>query len=190
MNPEAKKQLFVQKTYVAKYFGVSYYTITAWQADESLGFPKSTLVRSSKREHWRLTDIEKWTPPAPKRASRLSADHTDIDPERLARRMYRQGLSGDAVAAVAFALLHIKELLHGEKRPVAKQPVPADPAGPPTTVKPRLAYTVPEFCQILGISRALFYKMVKQGKGPRLMKIGSLTRISAEALQDFKKRMV
>ena len=50
-------------------------------------------------------------------------------------------------------------------------------------------FSVPEFCQQSGISRALFYKLVREGKGPRTMKVGSRTLISQEAAQEWQHRM-
>lgn len=49
--------------------------------------------------------------------------------------------------------------------------------------------TIPQFCDGHNISRTHFYELVKQGKAPRLMKIGRRTLISAEAAADWRKRM-
>ncbi|UXC37100.1 hypothetical protein [Cupriavidus gilardii] len=52
------------------------------------------------------------------------------------------------------------------------------------------AFTVPEFCEAHGrMSRSLFYTLVKEGKGPRLMKIGRRTLISQEAAADWRRAM-
>ena len=48
---------------------------------------------------------------------------------------------------------------------------------PPT---PRLALSIPEFCEAHGISEGFFYKLKKQGKGPREMKVGARTLITFE----------
>jgi predicted DNA-binding transcriptional regulator AlpA len=45
----------------------------------------------------------------------------------------------------------------------------------------RRAFTIQEFCKAYGISRALYYKLLKAGEGPRIAKIGSKTLISDEA---------
>lgn len=51
-------------------------------------------------------------------------------------------------------------------------------------------YTVAEFCFDHGkISKVTFYKLVKEGRGPRLMKVGRRTLITAEAAADWRKRM-
>lgn len=51
-------------------------------------------------------------------------------------------------------------------------------------------YTVTEFCaEHGGISRVLFYKLQKEGRGPRLMKVGRRTLISAEAAADWRRQM-
>ncbi len=51
------------------------------------------------------------------------------------------------------------------------------------------AQTVDEFCQSHRISRGTFYNLLKDGRGPRVMKIGSRTLISAEAAVDWRRRM-
>lgn len=51
-------------------------------------------------------------------------------------------------------------------------------------------YTVAEFCQEHGgISKVFFYKLLKEGKGPRLMKVGRRTLITGEAAADWRKQM-
>lgn len=51
-------------------------------------------------------------------------------------------------------------------------------------------YTVTEFCaEHGGISRVLFYKLLKEGRGPRLMKVGRRTMVTAEAAADWRKLM-
>jgi predicted DNA-binding transcriptional regulator AlpA len=49
--------------------------------------------------------------------------------------------------------------------------------------------TIPEFCNRESISRAMFYKLHKQGLAPRIMKIGRLTRISIESATEWRQRM-
>lgn len=54
----------------------------------------------------------------------------------------------------------------------------------------KTCYTVEEFCLDHGtISRPFFYKLLKNGKGPRLMKVGRRTLITAEAAADWRKQM-
>ena len=50
-------------------------------------------------------------------------------------------------------------------------------AVPPT---PRLALSIPEFCRAHSISVSLFFKLKKQGEGPREMKVGARTLITFE----------
>ena len=45
----------------------------------------------------------------------------------------------------------------------------------------RQAYSIEEFCQSFRICRATLYNLLKSGKGPRTMKVGSRTLISSEA---------
>jgi predicted DNA-binding transcriptional regulator AlpA len=49
--------------------------------------------------------------------------------------------------------------------------------------------TVDEFCRDNGLSRPMFYKLRRQGKAPRITKLGKLTRISAEAAAEWRRRM-
>ena len=53
----------------------------------------------------------------------------------------------------------------------------------------KLAYTVPQFCDGFNVSRTHFYSLLKEGRGPRLMKVGRRTLISAQAAADWCKRM-
>ena len=47
--------------------------------------------------------------------------------------------------------------------------------------------SVQQFCEENGISQSFFYKLVKQGQGPRLMKIGRRTLISAKAASEWRQ---
>jgi predicted DNA-binding transcriptional regulator AlpA len=49
--------------------------------------------------------------------------------------------------------------------------------------------TVDEFCRDNGLSRPMFYKLSRQGQGPRITKLGKLTRVSAEAAAEWRRRM-
>jgi len=49
--------------------------------------------------------------------------------------------------------------------------------------------TVDEFCKNEKISRAMFYKLKKQGLAPKILKIGRLTRITESAVIDWHKKM-
>jgi predicted DNA-binding transcriptional regulator AlpA len=49
--------------------------------------------------------------------------------------------------------------------------------------------SVPVFLAEHGISRSLFYRLVQQGRGPRLTKIAGRTLISAEAAAEWRARM-
>jgi predicted DNA-binding transcriptional regulator AlpA len=51
------------------------------------------------------------------------------------------------------------------------------------------AMSIDVFCKRHAISRALFYKMAKAGKGPRIIKIGTRSIISAEAATAWRRRM-
>jgi predicted DNA-binding transcriptional regulator AlpA len=64
------------------------------------------------------------------------------------------------------------------------------PRRPPSTGPPveRLAYSVDEFCLAVGISRWTYYKMKKEGTGPREMRIGDRSFISIEAAREWCER--
>jgi hypothetical protein len=51
------------------------------------------------------------------------------------------------------------------------------------------AQSVDEFCQSHRISRGTFYNLLKDGNGPRVMKVGGRTLISTEAAADWRRRM-
>ena len=51
------------------------------------------------------------------------------------------------------------------------------------------ASTIPQFCDGHNISRTHFYQLIKDGKAPRLMKVGRRTLISQEAAAEWRKRM-
>ena len=53
----------------------------------------------------------------------------------------------------------------------------------------REAHTVSTFCKAFQISRSMFYKLARDGKAPRLMKVGRRTLISAEATEEWQRRM-
>jgi predicted DNA-binding transcriptional regulator AlpA len=59
------------------------------------------------------------------------------------------------------------------------------PVSPPPT--PRLALSIPEFCQAHGISEGFFYKLKKQGDGPREMKVGARTLITFESAAEWRR---
>jgi predicted DNA-binding transcriptional regulator AlpA len=49
--------------------------------------------------------------------------------------------------------------------------------------------TVDEFCRVNRICRATFYRIVKDGRGPRLMKVGTRTLVSVEAAAEWRRAM-
>jgi len=55
---------------------------------------------------------------------------------------------------------------------------------PPT---PRLALSIREFCRAHGISEGFFYKLKKQGEGPREMKVGARTLITFESAAEWRR---
>ena len=51
---------------------------------------------------------------------------------------------------------------------------------------PRLALTILEFCAAFRISDDFYYKLKRQGKGPREMKVGKRTLISLVAADEWR----
>lgn len=51
------------------------------------------------------------------------------------------------------------------------------------------AHTIAGLCSDHHISRSFFHKLIKEGRGPRLMKIGRRTLISAEAASEWRAKM-
>jgi predicted DNA-binding transcriptional regulator AlpA len=49
----------------------------------------------------------------------------------------------------------------------------------------RRAFTLNGFCEAHGISRAMFYKLLKAGQAPRFAKIGSKILITTEAAAEW-----
>jgi hypothetical protein len=58
---------------------------------------------------------------------------------------------------------------------------------PPPLSTPRLVLSIAMFCQVHGISEGLYYKLKKQGRGPREMKVGARTLISFESAAEWRR---
>ena len=50
-------------------------------------------------------------------------------------------------------------------------------------------FSVAAFCADHGVSRSLFYRLLKEGRGPHLTKIARRTLISGEAAAEWRARM-
>ena len=50
-------------------------------------------------------------------------------------------------------------------------------------------HTVLEFCEVHRISRSLFYLLVKDGKGPRLLRCRGRTLVTREAAEAWRRKM-
>lgn len=53
----------------------------------------------------------------------------------------------------------------------------------------KAAFSMDEFCIAHSLSRAMLYKMIKVGKGPRVMKVGTRSLISSESAAAWRKQM-
>jgi hypothetical protein len=65
-------------------------------------------------------------------------------------------------------------------KPTHKLPMPRGPL-------PRVAFTVPEFCEAHRISQAKYYEMKKEGWGPVEMEVGRRRLISYEAASVWRR---
>ena len=50
-----------------------------------------------------------------------------------------------------------------------------------------MAYSIAEFCEAHGISVDHYFKLQREGLGPRIMKAGARTLISLEAAADWRR---
>jgi predicted DNA-binding transcriptional regulator AlpA len=70
--------------------------------------------------------------------------------------------------------------------------MPARTRQEPAEEKPaseRAAYSVVEFARLHGLSRAHVYNLMRDGAGPRVMRAGRRTLISAEAAADWRRNL-
>jgi predicted DNA-binding transcriptional regulator AlpA len=51
------------------------------------------------------------------------------------------------------------------------------------------ALSISDFCKQHSISRALFYRALKEGWAPKIMKCGKRTLISIEAAAEWRRKM-
>lgn len=52
---------------------------------------------------------------------------------------------------------------------------------------PSKVQSVDEFCEAYGLSKSMFYKLLRTGKAPRIMKVGRRTLISFEAAEEWQR---
>jgi hypothetical protein len=50
-----------------------------------------------------------------------------------------------------------------------------------------LAFSIPEFCEEHGLSRATLYRLITAGLGPAVMKVGARTFVSHEAAAEWRR---
>ena len=65
----------------------------------------------------------------------------------------------------------------GKSEPVVGEPIPP----------PRLALSILEFCDAHGISEGFYYKLKKQRKGPREMRLGKRTLVTFESAAEWRR---
>lgn len=59
----------------------------------------------------------------------------------------------------------------------------ASAAGPPQL----LAYSIKQFCELHGVSLDFYFKLQRQGFGPKVMRIGARTLISVESAAAWRR---
>jgi hypothetical protein len=52
---------------------------------------------------------------------------------------------------------------------------------------PTHVFSIPSFCAAFGFSEGFFFKLVSQGRGPRLMKIGGRTFVTFAAAEEWQR---
>lgn len=52
----------------------------------------------------------------------------------------------------------------------------------------RAALSVSEFCRAYGISRALFYVLLRECAGPRVMRVRGRTLVSVKAAEEWQQK--
>jgi len=62
-----------------------------------------------------------------------------------------------------------------------------EPKAPPEPSIQKQAFTVTSFCKAHEISTPTYYRLRREGKGPREMRVGSDIRISVEAAADWRR---
>jgi predicted DNA-binding transcriptional regulator AlpA len=71
---------------------------------------------------------------------------------------------------------------------MARKPKRRTARDEPVAPTPQLALTILQFCSAHGISEGFFYKLKKQKKGPREMKLGARTLITLEAAAAWRAK--
>lgn len=54
------------------------------------------------------------------------------------------------------------------------------------TASEKLAFSITEFCRLHGVSRSLFYHLLRVGKGPAVMRVGGRVAVSKEAAAKWR----
>lgn len=49
------------------------------------------------------------------------------------------------------------------------------------------AFSIPEFCRRNGFGPGLYFKIAREGGGPRVMRVGRRTLISREAAEEWRR---
>ena len=63
----------------------------------------------------------------------------------------------------------------------------SEPIDAPILPPPRLALSILEFCDAHGISEGFYYKLKKQRKGPREMRLGKRTLVTFESAAEWRR---
>ena len=53
----------------------------------------------------------------------------------------------------------------------------------------REAYSIPDFCRAHGFSPAHYFNLQKDGRGPRVMRLGKRVLISREAAAEWRRQL-
>jgi len=51
------------------------------------------------------------------------------------------------------------------------------------------AFNISQFCEGHQMSRAFFYQLLKEGRGPKVVRLGGKRLITAEAAREWRKKL-
>lgn len=74
-------------------------------------------------------------------------------------------------------------------RPVGRPATPSWGDVSMTETSTLAVFDVSAFCTAHKISRSFFYRLISEGRGPRLLKLGKRTLISVEAAAEWRMRI-
>lgn len=53
----------------------------------------------------------------------------------------------------------------------------------------KILYNVLEACQVMGVSKATFYKLSKTGNAPKILKVGTRSLVAKDDIEEWVERL-